>query len=281
MTLALLRERLIFGTGRLSGGGYAGQSRQMIAACQGAGIVRFDTAPIYGLGGAEQLLGMTAGQGAIIHTKIGSRPPAFPALRGWAKWFRNMAPNSNAAGRLYHPPQRFARPSAQMDFSPDAVAQSLARSRRLLRRDRLDLVMLHEAEPWQVPEATRALLEVERDAGRIGALGFAHSGPPLQETAGWIAQCAPWADSLAGSGAGRIFHSILRAAVSCDDPIAAEIDQTVAELSLRGQGPGGRYLAALVWLHRRQPEAGLVFATTAPERLASFLALLDRIAPRK
>lgn len=284
MSLDQLRERLVFGTGRLAGGGYSGQSREMIAACRSAGISRFDTAPLYGMGAAEGLLGTFAGPDAILHTKVGSARPGFPALRGWAKRFRNLAPNQAAAERLDLAPQPYVRPSAAMDFSADAVAHSLARSRRLLRRDQLDLVLLHEAEPWQIPAESLAVLERQLAEGSIAQLGFAHSGPPLQDVGGWTVQTAPWLDDVGAAKAGksRIFHSVLRgltAAAKGDPGFAVELAALAGELDLADEGPAGRYLAALVWLHRRLPDAGLIFATSAPDRLARFLNLLDRIAP--
>lgn len=283
MTLGMLRERLIFGTGRLAGGGYAQASRDMIAACQQAGINRFDTAPLYGMGAAEGLLGAAASAQASVHTKVGSARPGFAALRGWAKRLRNLAPNSAAAARLDLAPKVYAGPSPAMDFSAEAIARSLARSRRLLRRDRLDLVLLHEAEPWQIPANSLALLEFELAEGRIARLGFAHSGPALRPAAGWVVQTAPWLSDLERTGAGqsRIFHSVLRGltAAAQDGAIAAELEALAAELDVAGEGPAGRYLTALAWLHRRLPDAGLVFATSAPDRLTQFLTLLDRIAP--
>jgi hypothetical protein len=283
MSLNQLRERLIFGTGRLAGGGYSGQSCDMIAACHAAGIIRFDTAPVYGMGAAEGLLGTAAGADAILHTKVGSARPGSPALRGWAKRMRNLLPNRASAARLELAPQRYAGPSAAMDFSAETIVGSLDRSRRLLRRDRLDLVLLHEAEPWQIPPESLAVLERQRADGSSAQLGFAHSGPPLRDSAGWAVQTAPWLGDLDAAGLQpRIFHSVLRgltAAAEGDPVCAAELEASAGELDVADEGPAGRYLAALVWLHRRRPDAGLIFATSAPDRLARFLILLDRIAP--
>lgn len=286
MSLKLFRERLIFGTGRLVSGGYAPQSRHMIAACRKAGITRFDTAPLYGMGGAEELLGEAAGQDATLHTKIGSPRPTFPSLRGWAKRLRNLGPNPAAAKRIELAPEPFSGPSAQMDFSAASVARSLARSRQLLRRHRLDLVLLHEAEPWQIPAETLRLLEQEVRLGGIAQLGYAHSGPPLRTLTGWVAQCAPWPEDLESltTGKSRIFHSILRglaAAAKVNSACSTGLASAAAELGLAGEGLAGDYLAALVWLHRQLPDAGLIFATSDPGRLDQFIALLDRIAPRR
>lgn len=280
MILPLLRERLIFGTGRLAGGAYASRSKALIAACQAAGIVRFDTAPSYGMGAAEELLGSAVGAGSIIHTKVGSSRPAWSSLRGWAKYLRNSVHNRATVERVNIAPLRYQEPDHAMDFSPAAIVRSLNRSRRLLRRDRLDLVLLHEAEPWQLPDDSLSLLAAEQKTGRIGQLGFAHSGPMLRENPGWLAQTVPWPEALLGRGDGCIYHSILRAASSGDAIFSAELEQTKMSLGLAEAGAAGRYLSALVWLHQRQPNAGLVFATSAASRLGQFLALLDRIAPR-
>lgn len=284
MTGNNLRQRLIFGTGRLAGGAYAPTSRRMIETCLRAGIHTFDTAPVYGMGAAESLLGdvIAGADGIAIHTKVGSQAPSLPGLRGWAKRVRNLAPNAGAQDRVDSAPARYAGPSASMDYSRDYVTASLEQSRRRLRRDRLDLVLLHEAEPQDIPEGTWAALQAQAGSSRIAQLGFAHSGPPQHKSAQLVAQTAPWPDDfLAPSGPNpRVFHSVLRglnAAINANPAVAAAAAETSARHGLDREGAAGTYAAGLLLLAQTWPDAKLIFATTAPDRLNTFLALLDRI----
>lgn len=117
------------------------------------GITIFDTAPVYGL--SEERLGRYLGANAnvVIATKCGR-------LDGAAN-----------------------RPRTAHDFSRRGIRNSLERSRRLLRRDRLDLVLLHDA-PALGDEARIAFdtLMDARERGIVGHLGVSDDGPGLLET---------------------------------------------------------------------------------------------------
>lgn len=279
-----LRQRLVFGTGRLCSGPYAAQSRRMIERCLAAGILAFDTAPSYGMGAAEGLVGDVVGDlaGVAVHTKVGSLRPSYPALRGWAKGLRNLAPNLGAGARVDIGLTRHTGPSQGMDYSAAALRASLARSHDLLRRERIDLVLLHEAEPAEIEAQGWAVLSGELASGGIGALGFAHSGPAGNADPALAAQLAPWPQDFLGASDNRprLFHSVLRGyreAAARDPAVAAAGAAIVARYGLGGERMAGEYVAALVLLAQVWPKAQLVFATTEPQRLAGLLALIDRV----
>lgn len=278
-----MRERLVFGTARLSGGPYAVKSRGLIEQCLKAGIRQFDTAPGYGLGAAECLLGdvLDGVECVSIHTKVGSPRPGQPTLLGWAKWLRNLAPSKAADERMAIEIERFSAPPAGNDYSAAAIARSLETSRRNLRRDRLDLVLLHEAEPVNLAADSWKILLEQRDSGRIGQLGFAHFGPPQTPVTALVAQTAPLPDDFLTVPAGqpRIFHSVrksLRFACQSDPRVAAVADELAKKQQLdRGSG-ATEYLLGIQLLARAAPDARMIFATNQPAHLAEFVDLLDR-----
>lgn len=277
----MLRDRLIFGTARLAGGAYARSSRRLIETCLNAGITRFDTAPSYGLGAAEALLGEVTSDlpYVAIHTKAGSIRHAHPALLGWAKVGRQLLPKRAPLGEACIVP--YAGPAAGMNYRPEALAGSIARSLDLLRRERVDLLLLHEAEPFDLPEDAWQVLADAVASGQASALGFAHFGPARQRAPGLTVQTAPWPRDFlqAEPGQPRIFHSLAKAArvFSRERAVLAEtLARTRDSLGLAGTGAAGDYVAAMVALGRVWPRAGLIFATTSEARLGHFLALLDR-----
>lgn len=276
-----LIDRLIFGTARLSGGAYAPANRKLLEDCLKAGLTRFDTAPSYGMGAAESLLGdVTAGMAdAELHTKVGSPRPSHPALRGWAKRLRNIAPRGPGPGpSMPHP---YAGPPAHYDYSPSGISQSLEASLSRLRRSHVALLLTHEAEPGDLPPESWAVLEQAQANGRCAKIGFATSGPIRQERSGVIAQIAPQAaDFLAGAEAPRIFHSVRNVAVclaAADPQIAAAIDAEKLRLAIGGEGALADYLSAASLLLASWPNASIIVATTDRGRLAQMLGLAAAI----
>lgn len=274
----MLRERLIFGTARLSGGPYAPLARELIAICLDAGITAFDTAPSYGMGAAEGLLGAAlAGRRDVrIATKVGAPRPAWPGLRGWGKRIRRLAGRPSVA---LASPRSHRGPAAGYRYDAASVTASIARSLRALRRDTLDLVLLHEARPEEAPEAA-TMLEASRTSGVATTIGFAHGGVlgrPAPD--GWVAQAAAApADFFAdhdGAAAG-VFHSIRVAATTLTGERAARLDKLEATLPV-GDTATRRLGAGLLALHRAHRTAGLTVATTDPVRLRSLLELVDAI----
>jgi Aldo/keto reductase family len=268
-------DRIVFGTARLASGAYARSSRRLIETCLKHGITRFDTAPSYGMGAAEGLLGeVTAGvPGVEIATKLGSLRPSHPALRGWAKLGYRLSGLCNDDGGGEGPIRRHTGPPSGMEHSVDACRRSFERSVTLLRRERIELLFLHEAEPGEVPPETVALIEQLRANERIGAAGVAHQGPIGVLPVGWTAQVAPdLADfsQTRPSSAPLRFHSIrtvAKAAARADFGFAQRLARVADRI---GDGdPHG--LAPLALLAAQQPQAKLVYATTAHDRLEVFV----------
>lgn len=126
------------------------ESLRALAAGIEAGIRLFDTAQAYGAGHSEALLGRALERhpDAVVVTKV-----------GWAI----------DEGR-----RQFVGPEADAA----AMAASVEGSLRRLRRERVDLVLLHlnEADPALAGEAFDAL-DALRAAGKVGAYGWSTDFP--------------------------------------------------------------------------------------------------------
>lgn len=131
------------------------------------GLRLFDTAPVYGMGLAEQRLGRalaTVDRDAVtVSTKVG-------------RLLRADAPPEQA---LFHDGEPFFRDTPPLstvwDFSYDGAIASLRESLDRLGLERADIVYLHEPAPEQISEAAgeawRALCDL-RASGVVRAIGL-------------------------------------------------------------------------------------------------------------
>lgn len=126
------------------------QSIAAVHAAYEAGITLFDTAPVYGAGHSERLLGqaLKGRHNATIATKIGLR---------------------------------FDEASKQVlgeDIDPTVLTTALNASRTRLQRDYLDIVFLHlNTLPIAKAEPLFDVLEEAASTGRIGAYGWSSDFP--------------------------------------------------------------------------------------------------------
>ncbi len=137
------------------------EARATVDAAFDAGIRYFDTAPHYGLGLSERRLGAAlAGrprEDFVISTKVG----------------RLLVPNPQPSGRdpdLFEVPDDLVR---QRDHSADGVRRSLADSLDRMGLDRVDILLVHDAEEYldeTIAASLPALVEL-REQGVIGAVG--------------------------------------------------------------------------------------------------------------
>ena len=140
--------------------GVKGALAIMHAALQ-EGITHLDTAPMYGLGQAEALVGQFVRdrrEQVTIATKVGISPP--PAAAG------RVLP-----GRLLRGPL-----GPRQDFAPATVRNSFERSLRRLGTDHVDLLLLHEVGPEQIDDDLLEFLTGCVREGKAIATGTA-TGP--------------------------------------------------------------------------------------------------------
>lgn len=158
---ALRVSRFVFGTGSLHHLP-AHQAERLLDTALAQGITHFDTSPYYGLGLSERMLRRVAGErGVTITTKVGLYPPT-----GTARTRAGMLARK-ALGKALPP---FSRPL--VDFTIARARSSIEQSLRRLKRDRIDVLMLHEPDHRLINlDEWQRWLETERQ--RVVLFGLA------------------------------------------------------------------------------------------------------------
>jgi aryl-alcohol dehydrogenase-like predicted oxidoreductase len=178
----LISQRLGFGCGRLKGGSEKANSLRLVHVALDLGIRHFDTAPPYGLGASEPILGEALKSRQVpvtVFTKAGLAPSASPRLmqtaRAIVKPLANYIPGLRKAVL-----KGMAHRSSPAIFNPDFIAQSFEASLRLLQRERLDCLLLHEAQPHDTLEPLKQLFDRYIANGQLAAYGSS-TGEPLDQ----------------------------------------------------------------------------------------------------
>lgn len=182
-------SRFVFGTASLHHLGRLSVQAEHLEAAAAAGITHFDTAPLYGFGMAEKALGEAFGGDAkiTITTKVGLYSP------GGSEQSRGTMLARKVGGKLW---PRLSR--AVADLSVERARRSLDESLRRLRRDRVELLLLHEPDPslLQTDEWLR-WYETESDRiSNVGIAGPARSIVPFLKLGGPLTQVIQVSDSL-------------------------------------------------------------------------------------
>ena len=173
-------SRLGYGTSGLHGGLSKRASLRLLETAFDAGVRHFDTAPMYGLGDSEAIVGefLARHRGQVsITTKFGILPPKSKTLFGIARTLLRplVAPFPRVKSRVVRTMRAVSvksAPPANVRYSVEAMLASLGDSLRALRCDRIDLFLLHEAEGIDVNDDLRAALDNQVRKGLIGAWGL-------------------------------------------------------------------------------------------------------------
>ena len=253
-------SRLGFGCARILGGAEARASAQLIEAALNAGIRHFDTAPAYGDGASEAVLGaVLRGVGDVtIATKVGVPRPSPGAAPLHRSLYRRllrpalaaMPPVKAALLRLRPAP---AAPSVttRARLERDAVLRALDESERQLGR-RADIYLLHEPERLDLADDVGETFAELQRTGRIGAFGAGTGADHLPaELFGSVAQLRIGGEVPAWA-ATAIYHGVLR------EPGAA-------------RDAGARVAAALT----AYPAAAIVFSASSPAQVSRLAAGLE------
>lgn len=261
MTIATLRiagsdlciTRVGFGCARILGGREAAATARLIEAALRVGIRHFDTAPSYGDGASETLLGdVLAGVPDVtIATKVGAPPPvAVPASlprQAYRRLVRPVLAHLPAVKRaLVAAAARSAAaaPPPVVALSSDAVRRSLDRSERNLRR-RVDLLLLHEPDQLTLAADVAALFDRFKAQGRIAAFGGGTGGTLAAD---WSFGTVRQQRFGPATGPGTaILHGVLRGA----GPLS----------------PRDRLAQALA----ARPDAAFLFSASAPAQIAQLV----------
>lgn len=169
--------RLGFGCSALLGPRSEEEALRLLSTVYNSGIRHFDTAPIYGYGEAEKVLGKFL-QGrrdqVTVTTKFGIEPGiTFPGHRFVLATVRK-------AMRLVKPIRRLVRKNAGQvmqggDFSVDKAKDSLDSSLTKLNTDYVDVFLLHDCSSEDVTEELILFLDQAMSRGRIKLCGLGTS----------------------------------------------------------------------------------------------------------
>ena len=150
-------SRIALGTWAIGGWMWGGtDERESIATIHAAldhGVTMIDTAPAYGFGRSEEIVGRALAQG-------GRRDRVLIASKVGLNW---------DAGNVFR------------DASPARVRQEIEDSLRRLGTDRIDLYQVHWPDPTVPIEATARELERLFRAGKIRAIGVSNFSPAQME----------------------------------------------------------------------------------------------------
>lgn len=168
-------SRLVLGCVALSTLPSRAAAFRLLESAVASGITHFDTARVYGQGFSERVLGefLAAHSAAIqVTTKLGPPDGRLAALPtrialplNWLRRRIRDSPPPTASGRTVSAEQLRRITKAE-------VAASVDTSLHCLRRDRLDVFLLHEGLPSQLDDAARDFISQLLAEGTLGAFGI-------------------------------------------------------------------------------------------------------------
>jgi D-threo-aldose 1-dehydrogenase len=169
--------QLGFGCSSLMGATGRKESVAMLEAAFEAGVRHFDVAPMYGFGQAESCVGefLSRHEAEVtVTTKYGIPAPKRQGLLSLAR--SAVRPVVKALPglkrRLLQAASVAAQPVAKASFTAAQAKESLERSLKELKTERIDLWLLHEVTVDDLrDEGLLRLLEDEVRAGTIGCFG--------------------------------------------------------------------------------------------------------------
>jgi D-threo-aldose 1-dehydrogenase len=187
------------------------------------GIRHFDTAPSYGHGQSENILGdVFAGVADItVMTKVGvPRPAGSPSLTSVARrlTLRRVLSHVPALKKRLllraqaNAPPEAARPTRALER--DVVLRALNDSLRRLRRDCIDFYCVHEPDQYVIDEDLLAVFDNLKASGGISAHGLAWGRQAPTAPVGWDVIQAQYVPKCPRDGRLRFFHGVLRSTQS-------------------------------------------------------------------
>jgi aryl-alcohol dehydrogenase-like predicted oxidoreductase len=228
-------SRLGFGCARLFARVETRASRRLVEAALAVGIRHFDTAPSYAWGQSEQVLGevLSGAADVTIATKVGVElVGGGPTLAGTAyrligRPVLARVPRLKASLMRRVPGRDASPPTAthQRTLSKQEIEASVEHSLKRLRRDHVDLLLVHEPDGIRLDEPTLEVFsELQRSrVVRAFGLGYARfvANPPRfgQVVQSHVAAPVEPAETL------RIWHGVLR---SADAPESAHVGMDAA-----------------------------------------------------
>ena len=279
----MIIPRLVLGTARIAGGVSESAAVALVSSAFDSGICAVDTAPSYGLGTAERVVGKALADHpqVAVTTKLGSHRPSHPFLRTMGRKIKRLV-SSLGEPEASLPPVRIEA-SVGNDFSALFMAQSLEIS--LEKLGRIDALLLHDIAVGEVTPAVLGELAGLAQARSSGYASFARWDLQLDQyfASGHIAQCAPAPGWLLGTvpvprDKPLRLHSIAKTGLAL-----AAINRMFANNLEHASGmieadPVTARIAAIYALTAvRIPEARLLFTSSHQARLNALTMALQRV----
>ena len=177
LSLGRATSNIGLGCGRLVGRASLRRSAEIVETALELGIRHFDVAPSYGMGTAEEVLGVVLESvpDVTLTTKVGIARP--PYARGRALVRRAAKPLLDRQRSLKSLAQGVGRATATSGqrrpfvFSSEAIRTSLEESLEKLRRESVDVLLLHEPAPSDLDADTQECLELLAREGLFSRYG--------------------------------------------------------------------------------------------------------------
>jgi aryl-alcohol dehydrogenase-like predicted oxidoreductase len=218
-------SKIGFGCGPIYGGGEMRRSEQLIEAALSAGIRHFDTAPMYGGGQSEDVLGRVLSGVADITlaTKVGiDRPNSETAQRASTVAFRRFvrpllsrmpSVKSQLMKLRSHMQDNAPAPAVpRRKLHSSHIRLELAESLKRLKRDHVDLYLVHDPDQFELDDEALETFTALKHEGVIGAFGLAYTRS-VSETPnfGTVIQSQYDNEQLSiADNKTMIFHGVLR-----------------------------------------------------------------------
>ena len=258
----LVVSRFILGTASLFNAGTRKTRHRILHDAVDNGFTHFDTAPYYGFGMAERDLGAVIGNNPkiTVTTKVGIYPP------GGEHQFAIKIALRKAAGRLL---PKLSRPT--IDFSVSRAQRSLYASLQRLKRDHIEVFMLHEpnlillnSDEWL------KWLETEVTSGKVGRFGLALEAnklEPFLQQKHTLVGVVQTADSLDKKEADILLHYNKALQITYGYVSAARRSRAI-DLSV-----------ATILQHalQRNKNGAIIVSTTKLERLGQYQRILETL----
>lgn len=303
----MLISRLVFGCGHVTGGVTRRDATALLMLARRAGILHFDTAPSYGMGTAEALVGALFGTDpeVSITAKIGSRRPRLPLARTIARRLLRTVRGSRQALIADDPRPAVSPPTGY--FDPSFMRRSLEISLDRLCRRPVDYLLLHEVQPALIDAGLISFMEQALECGFARRVGYANGGgddPGMRAAfpAGWIAQAAiapdmltaaqpspdpapaPTSDMVTGSvgqaASTTILHTVIKTGrwlIATDPRYAIASRETVSTFERLVSPEALGILLPFYLAATNVPHAKLIYASSDRTRVAAILGAAEQI----
>jgi hypothetical protein len=287
----MLIPRLVLGCGHLTGGASTAESRRLLDHARASGIGHFDTAPSYGIGTAEDVVGQALGddRAVAITAKIGSLRPGAPLLKTVARRALRLVRGGPRPAPPYRPMLPGESHAADGRFDAAFMAESFDITAKKLRRAPIEHVLLHESHAAPPAPHVVAFLDRLLAEGRAGHIGFANSAvydPALRAAcpAHWTVQAAidpaMLVTSVSLPEAPTILHTLVKTDgwMRADDPLyAAAAEQTLDAFATIAPRATLAVLLPYYLVARNVPAAKLIYTSSVLERLDAVLSAAQDI----